>query len=812
MGIKLKKDKVIKEVKTDDSRQEKGSGFGAWVISFLGVSLLAFSILLGVYAASQCHSFNGMMQMLRINDTKEQNLFYEQMLDYFDLLTAGIIGDEGKIYINENEYWITDEGISFPVVINSPKGHWYYYYDQEAPIVFYQLIEENSVTQDFVVDDRFLAADTYSTEKKETAQDSFSLTDEQKKELIYKTISERLNDEGINLKYYAQNSDGTILSNIDINQTYNNEYGRMMLPNGYDFCLYFDGEHLTAYYAKSENDAAQEARDTLQTDVVTSPIYQRLIDNYQMGSSYFLQYPELSQTKVVLFAATDFIENYNGFSQLYHVQDEILSIRIMLFATAVLWGFSLILLALAFFKRQDRRRFERRIVAILTHIWVEIKVVLIFIAGFSVIGLFVTVIETYNMASLDTVLFCSVLWILAVWALYLLLWEWRTNGSRKYFANNILHAYFNLIRSKESLMPFQEKLLSRFYTLLATEIFLLLVAIVTCITVIIPLIAIGVGIYLLMRYIRQYKELIEDIGKIYRQIELIKSGDMTTELHLSPDADLFPAAQALNTIQEGVNIATEERMRSERMKIDLVTNVSHDLKTPLTSIISYVDLLEQEELPDAARDYVGILRTKSNRLKVLINDLFDLAKATSANLEVNPERLDFTKLLKQICAAMGEDIEYSGLTFKTNIAQGPIYIMSDGNKMHRVFENLLTNAMKYSLEGSRVFLELTSDGKTATTVIKNIAKYEMNFDAETILARFVRGDKARSTEGSGLGLAIAKSYTEACGGKLSLAIDGDLFKVAVTFDVLPPEEPIIAEEIVLPSDSLALNENHNQNK
>jgi len=258
---------------------------------------------------------------------------------------------------------------------------------------------------------------------------------------------------------------------------------------------------------------------------------------------------------------------------------------------------------------------------------------------------------------------------------------------------------------------------------------------------------------------------------------------MTTKLYLNPDADLYVLQENLNQIQEGISRATEERLKSERMKVELITNVSHDLKTPLTSIISYVDLLSKEEgLPGHVNDYIKILARKSDRLKILIQDLFDLSKATSGNMELYMERLDLGKLIEQTLADLEEQVSQSPLTFRLNIPDYPIFISSDGKKLYRVFLNLFQNALKYSLAGSRVYVDLVvNDGKAIVT-IKNTANYEMNFDEREIIERFVRGDKSRSGEGSGLGLAIVQSFTQACGGSFDVKVDGDLFKVILSFE------------------------------
>jgi signal transduction histidine kinase len=235
-------------------------------------------------------------------------------------------------------------------------------------------------------------------------------------------------------------------------------------------------------------------------------------------------------------------------------------------------------------------------------------------------------------------------------------------------------------------------------------------------------------------------------------------------------------------IDRGFNESLQEQMKAERMKIDLVTNVSHDLKTPLTSIISYVDLLSKEDsLSETARDYVKILAEKSNRLKHIVSDLFDLAKSTSGDISLELESLDIKRLIEQTLGDMQDEIEASGLQVVSKLPDHPVVIMSDGKKLYRVFQNVLDNALKYSLKGTRVFVELAEDGDKVTASVKNIAGYEMNFTEDEILQRFSRGDKSRATDGSGLGLSIAESFTSVCGGKFKVDIDGDMFKVAISF-------------------------------
>lgn len=235
-------------------------------------------------------------------------------------------------------------------------------------------------------------------------------------------------------------------------------------------------------------------------------------------------------------------------------------------------------------------------------------------------------------------------------------------------------------------------------------------------------------------------------------------------------------------INKGFNESLEDQMRAERMKIALVTNVSHDLKTPLTSIISYVDLISKEEgLTDTVRDYVSILAEKSNRLKQIVSDLFELAKSTSGDIEINLEKIDFKKLIQQTLGDMDDKIQASNLRFKVKMPDESVNILSDGKKLYRVFLNVIDNALKYSHPGTRVFVSLEVIDKEAVATVVNTAGYEMDFCEEEILQRFNRGDKARTTEGSGLGLSIAESFTSVCGGKFNIKIDGDQFRVIIKF-------------------------------
>lgn len=289
----------------------------------------------------------------------------------------------------------------------------------------------------------------------------------------------------------------------------------------------------------------------------------------------------------------------------------------------------------------------------------------------------------------------------------------------------------------------------------------------------------------------------KDIGALEEQTEKMLGEDggeiRTAKNELDISSPVYALGEKLESVSEAAESAVEERLKSERMKIELVTNVSHDLKTPLTSIISYIDLLSKSELSDEARDYVSILSRKADKLRDIVSDVFTLAKAVSG-VEVDLADLDFAMLARQAAADISDKAETSGRELKTDVQPAKAPIVADGSKLYRVIQNLLDNALKYSMEGSRVYMTLSErESGDYELEVRNICETEPDFTAEEILERFVRGDKSRTDGGSGLGLSIAKSFTEACGGSFDLVIDKDLFTARVRFprreEAPPPEEP-----------------------
>ena len=296
-------------------------------------------------------------------------------------------------------------------------------------------------------------------------------------------------------------------------------------------------------------------------------------------------------------------------------------------------------------------------------------------------------------------------------------------------------------------------------------------------------VVLGVGWFLAAGYFLIRR--IDGFDRIVAALQRMRGGDLSFRLTDMPEGVFAAMAEDLGSLGDGMQAALQNEVRAERMKSELITNVSHDLKTPLTSILSYSDLLSQLELtPEEANDYAKIIHQKSLRLKNLTSDLFDISKVQSGVEQMVCERLDAVTLVRQALAE--QEAQNSGLVLKVTLPERELPIWADGRKMSRVLENLIGNCVKYAMKGTRVFVSLDERDGKAVFEVKNTANYEMDFAADEITERFVRGDAARSTEGSGLGLAIASSFVELQGGTLDIEIDGDLFKAIVVFQQKNP--------------------------
>ncbi|MDT8715691.1 HAMP domain-containing histidine kinase [Clostridium sp. 19966] len=295
------------------------------------------------------------------------------------------------------------------------------------------------------------------------------------------------------------------------------------------------------------------------------------------------------------------------------------------------------------------------------------------------------------------------------------------------------------------------------------------------------LICIILSIYVSIVPIYMLKKL-SDFGKIIKGASEISNGNLEYKIHYGGKSYIAKLGSDITNMRNQFKKSLENELKSERLKTELITNVSHDLRTPLTSIINYVSLLKNDNVAEEEKKaYIEVLDKKSQRLKIIIEDLFEASKMSSGSVKLEMEKVDISELLRQSLGEFNEKIEKSNLTFREKIPAEEIFIILDGKKTWRVFQNLISNALKYSQPNSRVYVELENLEDRVIIIIKNMASYEMNFDVDEIFDRFKRGDKARSTEGSGLGLSIAKSIVELENGSMHIDIDGDLFKVTVEF-------------------------------
>jgi signal transduction histidine kinase len=245
--------------------------------------------------------------------------------------------------------------------------------------------------------------------------------------------------------------------------------------------------------------------------------------------------------------------------------------------------------------------------------------------------------------------------------------------------------------------------------------------------------------------------------------------------------DLRQLGEEVNRLSESIAVAVEKQMQSERFKAELITNVSHDLKTPLTSIINYIDLLKSTNITDpTALEYLDVLDRKSQRLKKLTEDLVEASKASTGAMKVEKTPLDFGQLVTQALGEYDEKLQNAKLTPVYTPSQEPYMVLADGRHLWRVLDNLLNNCVKYAMPGTRVYLNLTAQEEGVTLTVKNVSAQPLDLTAEELMERFVRGDSSRTTEGSGLGLNIAQNLVELQGGSFHLAVDGDLFKASVT--------------------------------
>ncbi len=295
------------------------------------------------------------------------------------------------------------------------------------------------------------------------------------------------------------------------------------------------------------------------------------------------------------------------------------------------------------------------------------------------------------------------------------------------------------------------------------------------------LILYSIALFVVMR--KYYRELNEKYCILLKATNQIAEGNL--EVDIEEDLSVFePFKKEIQKIQKGFKVAVGEEVKSQKLKTDLISNMSHDLKTPLTAIITYVNLLRDDHAtPEQRKAYIDILEQKSMRLKSLIEDLFEISKANSNNVTLNFEDVDIVSLLKEVSLEVSDKIEESTIDFRWNLPDEKIVLPLDSQKTYRIFDNLLTNIVKYAMPYSRAYIDMKKVGGYVIITLKNVSAAELSFNPEDITERFVRGDQSRNTEGSGLGMAIAKSFVELQHGRLQIEVEADLFRVIIRWPI-----------------------------
>ena len=452
-----------------------------------------------------------------------------------------------------------------------------------------------------------------------------------------------------------------------------------------------------------------------------------------------------------------------------------------------------------FLFRKDRRGLEERMAYWLSKIWIEVKLI------FIVFPILLSIWRSYTPVNFICV---------SIILLYFLCLDIGYN--RSLFSHNIVHSILKWLNRYREASTFEKRSMRRLYSSIAVIIGVMVLSFLL-------FLMFEHGVYGYMRgffllgtvgfgvtgvagtiiwFAFSYRQDLRDWAALMAQISEMYGGNLDAVNHVLSTSNLYDCAMQLNMIRIGIQKAVDEGIKADRTKVELITNVSHDIKTPLTSIISYIELIKKEpDLSPLVMDYVNTISQKAHRLSAIVQDVFEVSKAATGNISLELEDLDIGKLLHQTFGEMEEQLESAPLTWRVDIPDTPVLVHADGQRLYRVFQNLLRNCTQYSLEGSRVYVQLSAQNDSAVVSVRNISRNEITMNAEDLTARFVRGDQNRTTEGSGLGLSIAKSFTEACGGQFNVYTDGDVFTVIVQFPlVLSPAVPQLVLETGLPQE------------
>ncbi len=764
MDTKLKKSKAV-------------IGFISWMA---GISILFVNLVRLFLESSYYEDFGKHIEYTFQEDYQQDERFREHISDYLDVfLSMSIAGkdqEKDEREREEDEYWEAE-------VVEGMDGFipgWDDYYDYYG--------YEGDTWYEYGWDMDKKTAENYHNMIKDDRNILYRI---EKSGTILFTNEENLGSGG-----------GSAGKNVYCYELTKNDGSKEIfsLPEGYNFLLYFDGNKVEIW------------KDGGKIDIYGNGYYQEERGWYVPGYRNFIADDAVKESEVYIAAAkipSIYVKsssdgrgtNYRAF---YNIWKDIQIEKSAYIKWANTTIFAVFLLFIGFIFRKERKEAGIIIAAYTGKVWYEIKLLplvavsaLFIMLGLRMINDFFWMGESYIYEMRFGYLYypgLGKITCLVFFFCILTIWMFANDRyyNKEYGRNSLIGKLASLYRTSSLRLPISKRIARNY---IGISLFIWIMCIVCAffiIAVIEGILTAGIGLtifivllaailYFPIRFVRCGKKMAEAMENLVGQIQAIHDGELWERNEIWEGFGLSKAVENLDDIKNGMQEAVKEQMKSERMKVELVANVSHDIKTPLTSIISYVDLLKQEDdLPEHVKEYVMILDHKSQRLKSMVQDIFEVSKAVSGNLPVNMENLDLGKLLRQTIADMEGQMEKSLVNVKMRLPENAVVIYADGERIYRVFQNLIQNALNYSLEGSRVYITLQEDGEMAIACVKSISKEEIPSGMD-FTERFTRGDKSRSDGGSGLGLSIAKSFTEACGGHFKIETVADLFIVTVSF-------------------------------
>lgn len=817
-----------------DTKLKKSKAVIGFISLLMGGVILGVNLLVLFAEVSYQENFLERAACVFEEDYQNMEEFRRSMSDYLDIFLAmSIAGEDGEEANGEKEAARAGRGEPEPDGGYSEAEWELGIYDEEADTVAVDYPEwaaSGEMAAEWADDDY------YDEEDYEDYYNKFGYYEDYYNELGYyedyydydynyeygsymdKTDAERYHKAlkgNRNVLYRVEKSGEVLYTNEEnmgagLNAAETGEYryeidgSSFVMPEGYNFLLYFDGEKVRIW------------KNSIKINVYGDGFYREESQWYVPGYRNFEADKALEDSRIYIAAARIpgiFIRNrfekdagnfYYNNSLFYNLHNGIKQEKLAYLRWIYSTMLAMAMLLLGYIFRKERRELNESIGKSTGKLWYEIKLIpllaalcgfwicfMIFIHDLHWMGgaYFYDLRDGYVYAP-NRYMLIYVGWFAAIFIFRMFMNDRRYN--KKAWKNSLTGKIIGLFDTSMLKLPAGRRMVRRgigiclfVWTMCIAGIFFVIILeegiLTSGLDLLVGALLLAVAIGCPLLFIKSSKQTAEDMDNLVEQIQSIHDGELREGNLMWEGSGLSEAMENLNDIRNGMNKAVMERTKSERMKVELVANVSHDIKTPLTSIISYVELLKQEEgLPEHVKEYISILENKSMRLKSMVQDVFEVSKAASGNLPVNLEELDLGKLLRQTIADMGEQIENSQVKLKTEMPENAVMIYADGERIYRVFQNLIQNALRYSLEGSRVHITLREDGKTAIASVKNTSREELPSDMD-FTERFTRGDASRSDGGSGLGLSIARSFTEACGGSFKVETIADLFVVTVTF-------------------------------